>query len=346
MVELEIFLKKHPIVEAKIAVWSALAQNREISMWGWLKVISPKEFILMDVFMVKQTGSSAENDMDNISTANLWARLHQEKGLQPGDLRCHIHTHPHMTNSKSSIDESAIKKDFSKFDFIVTGIYGNNGDEFYLDTFKPFRQRTKLTTNIDFGLLFKFPISISEDDINKEFNENFSIPKPKVISPPTISNQFLEESYNLYPSRAYARPYRPEKNIEINTKNQIIASENNTKNYAQKWNEHWNRLVEYLKDMFDKQSAYELNMTISNSTFFSDQWKPGKNNPNTIYGDFGITEHDLQRYAAVLVLIESFEGRYRSSELNKDIRLWRCEQYFGLLETAEEAMLESFINYM
>jgi proteasome lid subunit RPN8/RPN11 len=146
----------------KLFHWVNLAKG-EISCLGLVED-NCKEFNILDVFLIKQTCTSASTDMDQEDIAKLLFEL--EKQGKAEMLKCWIHSHGSMNVFWSSTDEATIKG-LANDNFFISVVVNKNRDMLgRIDVFSPVRLMIDaLEVHVlipSFGLL---------DECKKEFTE-------------------------------------------------------------------------------------------------------------------------------------------------------------------------------
>uniref|UniRef100_A0A6M3K3U8 JAB domain-containing protein n=2 Tax=viral metagenome TaxID=1070528 RepID=A0A6M3K3U8_9ZZZZ len=301
----------HPIVLHKLKTWQTYAGKNEIAVIGHIVPVGSDIIYLLDVYMAQQEGGITTNSMDTAAVSALLMHLFEKKKLQPGDLRCHIHTHPGFGITPSHTDDDTSYINFNKYDYMLTGIFdGKEKFSFHLNLFKPFNIRIEVDNYIDYSLLF-------EGDFKEEFDANFT---EKKIIKPLYSN--MHQDFGI--PRGSGMSYRPnvqtnllDSNINVNRKFESAIIDDDT----------LVQVTNFIKDFFDnkllKSRAYCIR---------SDQWKTQiiQNGNESYYSKHGFTENDLSSYIVHCLETENIFDLIKIIE--EDIRYTRLDEEFGLSE--------------
>ena len=295
----------HPIVLHKLRTWQTYAGKNEIAVIGHIVPVNTDTIYLLDVYMAEQEGASASNSMDTAAVSSLLMQLFEEKNLQPGDLRCHIHTHPSFSTSPSHVDDDTSFINFNKYDYMLTGIFdGKEKFSFHLNLFKPFNIRMEIESFIDYSILF-------EGNFKAEFDANF---KEKKLVTPTYK---------------YSKNY-----AEYGVQTHLLGSNINVNRKVEEANVDDSVLVEItnlIKDYFEGKVVKARNYNIH-----SDRWKyiQPSNNPDvvrTYYDDHGFTKDDLKSY-----IVKCLDDKITTHQLQvliaEDVRYKRLDDELLLSE--------------
>jgi len=124
-----------PVAHEKLWAWTHLARG-EVSMLGLVEEHDGVPCIT-DLFLVKQTCTSASTDMDQDDVAKLMVQLAHE-GKQD-HLRAWVHSHANMATFWSATDDSTIERLGGDL-FMVSVVVNHAGDvRARVDLFQPLR---------------------------------------------------------------------------------------------------------------------------------------------------------------------------------------------------------------
>ena len=333
-----------PIVDYKMREWQKLAKKTEISLFGEIEIMDNETILVKDVIMLPNEGTSVTTEIDNEILGDFWERMFIERKLPPRNFFCHIHTHPGFGVTPSGTDTGLIEREWSKFDFFLSGIFDGD-DEWYwqLNTFKPFRMNEKCETE-----LF-YEVNADDEEIKREFNENFT-----------------EKKSTLYErgKTTYAKGYSSNKN-QLLLGDWVDSTPNYSKTYWDEkpktenfdllspfveWLAEWKSKHHHMKTIdTDLVMTYdEISEKLATSRYKfvprkyvkkKDNWVE-KSNPDTFYGEYGFTKVDLKEYLQIVTEMWSDINKYNAIKrwvkiIKNDIALVRCEVFF---EEAQEAL--------
>ena len=287
-----------PIVLAKLMTWQQMAGNLEIGVIGRIKE-SDGDILLLDCYFIKQESSLGKNSLDNNSYTDLLSTLFAEQRIQPGELRCHIHTHPSFSNHASNVDVNTAEDDFGQFDYMITGIWDKKDFQFHLNMNKPFKIRVGIESGIDYALAYGDQVA----SWTNVFKENFS----------EIKTGYVQTSLNLpqwTPPKSTIPSYVVPAVIE--DQERILCTK-------------------YIKECYANLDNGKM-LFIKSGVTLSDGWKPM---PYSVrfFDKHGFTLDDLKEYVTLCVApggrlfnnSGSITERERERLLNADVRFKRLD---------------------
>jgi proteasome lid subunit RPN8/RPN11 len=143
--------------------WVDIAKG-EVSSLGLVEQDKDGDFIISEIFLVKQTCTSASTDMDQPDIAKLLYDL--EKQGKAEMLKCWIHSHGSMNVFWSSTDEATIKG-LANDNFFISVVVNKNRDMLgRIDVFFPVRL---MIDALEVHVLI--PLFGLLDECKKEFTE-------------------------------------------------------------------------------------------------------------------------------------------------------------------------------
>lgn len=99
-----------PEAYTRMRLFCAEAGGDEVGLMGTVTRTNEGDGVLyvMQVFCYRQEVGAVSTDAEPEAIAEFLERVHEEAGVEPGDLRCWLHKHPGMSTTWSGTDEETI----------------------------------------------------------------------------------------------------------------------------------------------------------------------------------------------------------------------------------------------